>query len=217
MGAMTGFRWPWSRRAQTPPPRAARVRGGAMTFDVVWPDPDATTRDEVKGLWERLRMLPPGAQADERAAQLCIVGRVDGQLAAVSTAEITLMPRLRHRLAMVRAMVHPGYRSVEAILGLIRSTHATLEAWSAAHPEAGVMGLAVVLENRQLAEMLRYPGLAMREGDPPWSGLVLIGYTDKNEQIRVSWFRHARVDTAVEPGQDGAGPTGAAAQGGARA
>jgi len=212
---MTGFRWPWTRRAEAPAPRKARVRGGAMTFETAWPSADEKTREDLKAMWARLRVLPPGADADERAAQICVVGRVDGQLAAVSTAEITLMPRLKHRFAMVRAMVHPGYRSAEAILGLIRATHAALEDWSAANPDAAVAGLAVAIENPQLAEMLRYPGLAMREGDPPWSGLVLVGYTGKGEQIRVSWFRHARVDPVTEPAADGA--DAAVAERGARA
>src|SRR6185312_10271006 len=94
-GAMTGFRWPWTRRAEAPAPRKARVRGGAMTFETAWPSADEKTREDLKAMWARLRVLPPGADADERAAQICVVGRVDGLLAAVSTAEITLMPRLK--------------------------------------------------------------------------------------------------------------------------
>ncbi|MDB5482389.1 MAG: hypothetical protein JWO83_3442 [Caulobacteraceae bacterium] len=190
--------WPWGRRggeakAAAGDPAGVPTPTGAMQFTPVWPDPDRGVREEVKAFWAKLGVLPPGVSGEERAAQLCVVGHVRGRLAAVSSAEIADFNPLRQRFAMFRALIAPEHRSLPAIWGLARAAHAQLEAWSLAHPEEEVMGMAAIIENPAILKLKGPPAWPMRPGDPPMSGLVLMGYTERNEQVRVSWFNHARV------------------------
>jgi hypothetical protein len=170
-----------------------------MTFTPVWPDPDPAIREAVKVFWARLAVLPAGMDADERAAQLCVVGHVGGSLAAVSSVELRVLETLRQRLAMVRWFVAPEHRSVPAILALARAAHGHLEAWSLAHPEEQVMGMGAIIENPALLNLRGPPTWPMRAGDSPTSGLMLMGFTDQGQQIRVSWFNHATIGPPAAP------------------
>ena len=160
-------------------------------FTAVWPDPGPSVRAEAQALWARLGVLPPGVDPEARAAQLCVVGHAKGRLIAVSSAEVAYLPILRQRFAMLRVFVDPEVRSGDVLRRLARSAHARLEDWSSANPGERVMGMGAVFENPRLGKVL--PVWRMRPGDSPMSGLVLVGYTERGEQIRVSWFKHARL------------------------
>ena len=180
-----GF-WPWRRKATA-------SQADPTRYTAVWPAPDSRVRDEATAFWARLNVLPPGVDPAARAAQLVVVAHVGSRLAVVSSAEIVMLPTVQRRFAMYRALVDPDFRTLPRILGLTRSAHACLEDWSRRNPEEEVMGMAAVIENAGLQAIARRPAWPMREGDSPTSGLVLAGYTDRDEQIRLSWFDHARV------------------------
>lgn len=60
-----------------------------------------------------------------------------------------------------------------------------VETYALAHPEENIAGLAAVVSS---------PVLGARPNPyPNGAGFVLIGYTPKGEQVRVSWFDHYRV------------------------
>jgi hypothetical protein len=61
-----------------------------------------------------------------------------------------------------------------------------LKAWSLDHPDEMLKGMAAVIQSPELSEKCR---------DPVWprTGLTVIGYTPRGEQIRLVWFDHARL------------------------
>ena len=76
------------------------------------------------------------------------------------------------------------YRHFSTALSVF--TRDLIEQWSAEHPEEGVLGLAAIIESQALRQ---------RQRDPVWAntGLNLVAFTSKGKQLRVAWFRHARV------------------------
>ncbi|MGH7023794.1 MAG: hypothetical protein ACREEB_09410 [Caulobacteraceae bacterium] len=154
-----------------------------------WRARDQAVEADAKELWRQLSVLPEGVDPDLRAEEILSLAYVDDTLAAVSTAFIREIEFLKARFAMLRCIVAPAWRHHNIARVITGHSKGVLEAWSQAHPEERVMGMAGVVQN---AEILRNPNIG---GLPIWptSGLTLVGYTPKGEQIRVAWFEHARV------------------------
>ena len=188
--------WSFSWRVRTPPgpaPGSLLPRDEGIEFRSVWNDPPSWVRADVKALWLRLNALPGGVDLDQRAAQVCIVGYKNDTLVAVCTAELTLLPRLGHRFAMIRTLVAPEHRTFHSMWALVRSAYGRLEGWSRRNPLQKIMGVGAIVQSPELDPLARRPAWPVRAGDSMNSGLILIGYTDRGEQIRVAWFDHARV------------------------
>lgn len=197
---MTGSaqNWSLSWTARIEPPRritAEDSRGSneGVEFRFVWPDPPAAVRADVIALWHRLDALPPRVDTDRRAGEVCVVGYKDGALVAICSTELTMAPRLAQRFAMIRVLVAPEHRSFHMMWALIRVVYDCLSAWSLRTPQEKIMGLGAIIQAPSLGPLARRPAWPIHPGDPMNSGLVLIGHTERGEQIRVAWFDHARV------------------------
>jgi GNAT superfamily N-acetyltransferase len=151
-----------------------------------WRLRDAAIEADAKALWRRLALLPDGIDPDLRADELVCAAYVDGDLVAAATAFVREIEFLRARFAMLRVSVAPDYRRHAVSRRMSGLAREVLEKWSFDHPEAEVMGMATVVQNADIAAKPR--GAIWRS-----SGLVLVGYTDAGEQVRVAWFDHARV------------------------
>jgi hypothetical protein len=164
-----------------------------LDYQFVWRSATAGMRADAKALWTRLGILPSGVDADKRADELCAVAYQGTELVGVSTAGIARIESLRQKFAMVRVLVIPRFRSYLMSWKLSGIAYDGLQAWSQSNPHEQVMGMGSVIENEGVNAMRSPPFWPLRPGDPPRSGSVLIGYTDKNEQVRVAWFDHAIV------------------------
>jgi len=151
-----------------------------------WRLRDAKIESDAKSLWRRLSVLPEGVDPDLRADELVCSAYVNGQMIAAATAFVRDIEFLKARFAMFRCAVDPDFRRHSVSRRIAGVAKDILEAWSLEHPEADVKGMATVVQNADIAARPR--GAIWRS-----SGLVLVGYTDANEQIRVAWFDHARV------------------------
>ncbi len=151
-----------------------------------WGLNDAAIQADAKALWARLAVLPGRGDLDQRADELVCAAYVNDELAAVATAFVRDIEFLRARFAMFRTVVAPEFRGHSVARKIAGVAREILEQWSYDHPEEKVMGMATVVTNDDINGKPR--GAIWRS-----SGLVLVGYNDRDEQIRVAWFDHARV------------------------
>jgi hypothetical protein len=151
-----------------------------------WLKADRILEADAKAFWQRLSLLPGGVDPDLRLDEIVSAAYVKDELVAVSTALVREVPFLRARLAMFRCAVDPEYRRHSISRKIAGHSKEVLEEWSFEHQDQGVLGMGTVLQNEEMAS---------RSRAAIWrtSGLVLVGYTDEGEQIRVAWFDHARV------------------------
>lgn len=156
-------------------------------FKTAWRRDDPALEADAKDFWARHNLVPP-AGWDKRAKELCVVTYIDDVVVAVATAECADYPPLRGRFAFCRTAVDPAHRQQYLSGRTFGHLRTVLEAWSADHPEEAVLGMAAIIQAAEYAEKKR---------DPVWPDyslfLSVVGYTPRNEQVRVGWFRHARV------------------------
>lgn len=158
----------------------------AAVTDAVWQVLGEADRARVIAFWQRHGALPYDTDPAARARQAAAVARIDGEIAGVATAEIDIVPQLDLRFAFFREYVAPDHRQGSVALHLFRAAWQVMEAWSRAHPEEAVMGVAGIVQGDALRT-------AARVTVHPPSGLALAGYTPGGRQIRIRWFDHARV------------------------
>lgn len=157
-----------------------------VEWRTAWKRADPVIEADAKALWRRLSLLPGGIDADQRADELVSAAYVDGALVAVSTAFVREIEFLRARFAMFRCVTAPEFRGHSVARKIAGHSREVLEQWSYDHPQLEVKGMATVVQNADIKAKPR--GAIWRT-----SGLVLVGYTDVGEQIRVAWFEHAQV------------------------
>lgn len=159
-----------------------------LVFKTVWRQDDPGLMEEAKAFWARTGLVAENHRW-RRARELGVMIYAGEALVGIATAELETLPGLGARFAVVQGVVEPAFRrqsiSMRA-LGLFREV---LEDWSLANPEENVMGMAGVVEAAEYAEKSR---------EPVWNdhgcGLTLVGHTaHKRQQIRVTWFAHARL------------------------
>lgn len=160
-----------------------------VVLKTAWMRNDPQLQADAIAFWEKNNLVPSPEERQRRAGELVVVTYVDGEPAAVATAELAVLPNLRARFAMCRTAVAPHHRRSKLSAHTFAHVMTALEAWSADNPEEKVMGMAAVIQATEYAEKQR---------EPIWYdfGLLLAvaGFTPRGEQIRVGWFRHARFD-----------------------
>ncbi|MFO1014083.1 MAG: hypothetical protein U1E50_19480 [Caulobacteraceae bacterium] len=165
-----------------PPPQVPDSLG--VDWREGWRRQDPGLEADAKAFWVDNRLLTPGESVEQRAKQINLCAYVEGRLVGVTTASLRDTPFLRTRLAMHRVAVAPDMARHHLAHWLTVRSIEILEAWSLSHPEEKVTGVGAVIQA---------PLDSRRQ--PVWrTGLDLVGYTAQNEQFRVAWFPHARLD-----------------------
>jgi hypothetical protein len=154
-----------------------------------WQRNDANIIKDAINFWLKLRALPAGVTPEQRAQELCAGAYVGDELVGVSTIELRHSPNLRCRLGFFRCLVSPTHGDRRIARRLTVYSRELLERWSEEHPGEKVLGMAAILEN---------PNFDLLAKRPIWrfADLGLIGYTPKGQQIRLTWFNHARLERA---------------------
>ena len=151
-----------------------------------WQRNDAKITKDATDFWLNLRMLPTGVTPEQRVQQLCAAAYVGNELVGVSTIELRYSTELRCRLGFFRCLVSPAHRHRRIARRLTIHSRELLDRWSKENPEEKVLGMAAILENPNFDLLATWP--IWRDAD-----LRLIGYTPKGQQIRLTWFSHARL------------------------
>jgi hypothetical protein len=154
-----------------------------------WQRNDANIIKDATDFWLKLRLLPAGVTPEQRAQELCAAAYVGNELVGVSTMELRHSPSLHCRLGFFRCLVSPAHRHRRIARRLTVYSRELLEHWSKENPEEKVLGMAAILESASFDLLARRP----KWGD---AKLWLIGYTPKGQQIRLTWFDHARLEHA---------------------
>ena len=168
-----------------------------IAYATAWDRDDSTHAANAKAFWTGLGLLKPAA-AEERVKELCSLAYANGQLVGVTTVVLDFHPPLNSRFAFYRCAVAPDFRRHYLATLLTRHTLTTMEAWSLENPQEEVQGIAAILQARELGSKAVHP---------QWADynihLNLVGFDPHGDQIRVAWFRHARLEG---PGAPGFGP-----------
>jgi hypothetical protein len=165
----------------------AREMAAGYELHVAWRQDNAQFEADAAAFWERLSLLPKGADPAIRAKELAAVAYQDGKLVAVSTLAVGRIEQLRAKVAMLRAATDPEHRRSHLANALSIFTREVIESWSRDNPEARIAGMGAVIESENLKG---------REKEPVWptTKMVLIGYTPKGQQLRLYWFPDFRLD-----------------------
>jgi hypothetical protein len=171
------------------------VKDPARTYccQTVWPDPPGHVRAEAVAFWLRESALSEG-RACERAPQLVAVCRdAAGNLAAVSTALPTLVPRLGLRCFFFRAFVGRahrtrGLRPSRLIQQLLLHSYEALNRRFQQGRDPDVVGLYLEIENARIVRHRR---------ELVWSDLganiIFVGVLPGGRQARVWYFDGAKL------------------------
>jgi hypothetical protein len=154
-----------------------------------WQRNDTSIIKDATDFWLKLRVLPAGVAVEQRAQELCAAAYVGSEIVGVSTIALRHSPTLRCRLGFFRCLVSPTHSDRRLARRLTIYSRELLEQWSRENPGEKVLGMAAILENAN------FDLLATR---PIWhaADLRLIGYTPNGQQIRLTWFDHARLERA---------------------
>jgi hypothetical protein len=157
-----------------------------VTVKTVWPAPDATVERDVLEFWEHEKLLPANADRAARVKELCVVA-YDGPIVVGSVeAHLNYVDFLCARMATFRVAVAARHRRGGLATKLSLAAQKVLEQWSLEHPEEKLMGIGGNTQGNwgdQLRKAVMQP-----------TGFVLVNYSEKGEQYRVVWFRHATID-----------------------
>ncbi|HYG25947.1 MAG TPA: hypothetical protein VD906_03490 [Caulobacteraceae bacterium] len=158
-----------------------------MVLKTAWRRNDERQIEDAKAFWTGGNELAAHLH-DQRAQQLGVLAYSGDRVVAAVTAELEMLPGLRARFAVFQVIVDPEFRRNAVARRIVGYFLSVLEAWSAENPQEEVMGIAAVIQAAEFKDWQREPVW------PDWGlNLTLIGYTPRNQQIRVAWFRHARI------------------------
>jgi hypothetical protein len=159
----------------------------AIDYLTAWRRADADLIADAKAFWKGLGLTAEAAE--RRAPQLCAVARADRKVIGVTTVTLMDHTPLKSRLAFLRCAVAPEFRKHYLATFLTRNTLTIMEGWSLENPQEKLQGLGFIIEANELGSKAVYPQWA------DWNTHYnLIGFTDRGDQIRLAWFRHARLD-----------------------
>lgn len=155
----------------------------------VWKAVDEALRADAVAFWDRLGVKPVNVSPEQRARELCVVAKADDGLAGLTTITLVNFEQLRQRFAFFRVMIDPEYRRRQLMRDLNQRTLEVMEQWSLENPDEKLAGIMTTY----VADFLNAPDRdqAFRLPISERMGLILVGYTPQDEQIRVRWFAHA--------------------------
>jgi hypothetical protein len=157
-----------------------------VTYKTIWQAGDLQTQALVIAFWREHKLLPRGEDPRARAAQICVVATEENRLVGVSTIQVRTLAHLRAKIAMFRCAVVPEHRRGGLAGALTVRSRDILEQWAMDNPEHQIMGLGCVVQGAEL-EPKQYQTVW------PLSGMSLVGYDGNGHQLRVVWFKNARL------------------------
>lgn len=161
----------------------------SFTFVEHWQKDDPAHGDAVLQFWEREGALAADAKAQDRLRQVVLDARdADGRVAGVSTAVPITLPRLGQPTYYFRCFVGKDWRKSRLVLHLLQRTCDVLEDFARQH-NFPCIGVILELENARFGE-------ALQRAWWPSTGFVFIGKSQRGLDLRVRYFRGAKLKPA---------------------
>ncbi|MGV8995926.1 MAG: hypothetical protein ACOH12_03150 [Parvibaculaceae bacterium] len=156
-----------------------------MTIEYVeaWKKNDPKLESDARRIWSDPGVLPPGIGAEDRIEQLAVVAYENGELAGLSTLNVLTFSPLKQKFAFFRGYVLPDFRLREVGRDIVLETYNRIEAYALANPQEKIAGMMAVVQIPNVGENPQGKKIKM----------TLIGYTNDNQQVRLTWFDHFRV------------------------
>jgi hypothetical protein len=151
-----------------------------------WLRNDPAIAADAKAFWKQYEIINRDEIAAERTSEIVLAAYAGERLVAVSTAKIETIPRLRCKMAVYRCAVAPDFRGKNMAVMISAHSLKTLEAWSLANPDEGVLGMLAVMMNEKY----------QKETHPhrsPETKLSLAYFNEQGQKVVVGWFDHARI------------------------
>lgn len=163
---------------------------GAFQFVPHWKTENTENDAAVLAFWKNENALSSEAQTQERLKQIVLHARdASGAVAGVSTAVAMLHPRVGQPMYYFRCFVGKQWRKTQLVGQLLKRTHNLLEKY-AQDNDFPCVGMILELDNDRFKEVGR---------KPVWKtlgGVVYIGKSQRNLDLRVAYFRGARLKKA---------------------
>jgi hypothetical protein len=159
----------------------------AFSFVTHWQKSELAGDDaKVVEFWKAEGALANDVKADERLRQVILHAETaEGEVAAVSTAFPMTLPRLGQPMYYFRCFVGKKWRGTRLVLRVLARSAEVLEAY-ARENKFPCVGVLLELENARFAETLQQPIW-------PSTKFVYIGKSQRNLDLRVRYFRGARL------------------------
>lgn len=171
-----------------------------------WQQLDPADGEAIRQFWLSEQANVEGEEATRRLNQ--VVAHVvdeNGNIAAVATVAPKILPRLGQPMYYYRCFVGEAWRSSKLIRPLLRHTQKVLESYARKH-DYPCIGILLELENEGFADTMRWAH---------WAGVGFsyIGVSPRGLDLRVWYFRGARLKTPQELADLRRAARGSAAQG----
>jgi len=164
------------------------VNAAAPAFEFVRHWPQGTPKDgmAVLDFWRREGALANEVVAQERLREV-VLHAVDasGAVAAVCTAAAMTLPRLGQPMYYYRCFVGRKWRSTMVAVRMVKRAQGVLEEYARMH-DFPCIGVLLELENERFDQKWRMPVW-------PWGGFTYIGKSQRGHELRVAYFRGARL------------------------
>lgn len=159
-----------------------------ITYATAWRRDDWKLTADAKVFWTELGLLNAD-ERERRANELCQVAYAEGKVIGVTTVTLTDYAPLRCRVAFLRCAVATEFRKHYLATFLTRNTLTVMEGWALDNPQEKLQGLGFIVQANELGSKAVFPQWA------DWNTHYnLVGYTPRGEQVRLAWFRHARLE-----------------------
>jgi hypothetical protein len=160
-----------------------------ISFEIIpaWKNVSEELAGELIDLWERSQAIPNPDQAALRARQaVCVARDESGTVCGVGTAVIRVLPRLRQPLYYYRQFFAPEFRGQKHAIPFFNGARSLLEEHNNSLSTPESLGVLVELESQQL--VARFD-----RAYEPAADSTFIGYSPRGLQLRVSYFKNARL------------------------
>ena len=155
-------------------------------FVTHWKTENTDHDDAILAFWKSEGAMPEEARAKERLKQIVLHARdASGAVAGVCTVVPIQHPRLGQPMYYYRCFIGKAWRKTRLVFTMLIRAFDTLEA-DARENDFPCIGMVLELENARFGKTLR---------SPVWqsTGFIYIGISQRNLDLRVRYFRGARL------------------------
>jgi hypothetical protein len=146
----------------------------------------------IVDFWQREQAIPDAAAGGQRLPEVVAHAQTEtGEVAAVCTVVAMTLPRIGEPMYYYRCFVGRNWRASRLVFSLLRHTQTVLQTYARAH-DFPCIGIVLELENMRFGESLRKPVW-------PSTGFVYAGKSGRGLDLRVWYFRGARLKAQAQP------------------
>jgi hypothetical protein len=157
-----------------------------FTFVEHWQTENPENAEAVLAFWKNENAIGDEASAKKRLGEIVLHARdADGAVAGVATAVKITLPRLGQPTYYFRCFIGKDWRKSRLVLHLLRRTCEILETHARAN-DFPCIGVILEMENARFGE-------ALKRAWWPSTGFVFIGKSQRGLDLRVKYFRGAKL------------------------